>query len=71
MLHYTILERPDNDKHSSLLRTLVSYEENKCCIHNIEFSLQLMDGPKKLECYIAQSWKGLSMINPVSYRAHL
>jgi hypothetical protein len=31
VLYYTSLERFARDKHSSLLDTVVSYKENKCC----------------------------------------
>jgi hypothetical protein len=32
-------------------------------IHNISFSLQIVNWPKKLACYITLDWKGLPRVN--------
>jgi hypothetical protein len=32
----------------------------RSCIQNTSFSLLLMNGPSKLECYITLVWKGFS-----------
>ncbi len=49
----------------------------KCCeygpwdsAHKTSFSSKLMDGSKKVECYIAQYWKGLLGPNTLSYWAY-
>jgi hypothetical protein len=39
-------------------------------IHNTPFSLQLMNWPNKLECYITLRWKGLTGRNTLAYWAH-
>jgi hypothetical protein len=46
----------------------------KCCkygplgrIHNSSFSWELKNEPNKLECYIILGWKGLPVVNSLSY----
>ncbi len=77
MLLYTRLERVAKDKHSSLLSPFVHFEGMKCCkdgtrfhILNTLFSLKLMNGPKKLECYFTLGLKELEGTIPVAYWAH-
>ncbi len=66
-----------------LTNTLANWEHSqvtkkmKCCeygpwyhIHNTSFSLSLMNGPKRLECYITLGWKGLQGRNTRSYWAY-
>ncbi len=48
------------------------YEYRSAChINKKLFSLQLMNGPKKLESYITLGKKGLPWTNTLAYRAHL
>ena len=73
------LERFARDKHTSLLGPFVSYEIKKmeCCkychtdhIHNTSFYLKLTNGPNKLDCYITQDQKRLTVTNTLAYLAH-
>jgi hypothetical protein len=60
------------DKHYSLLCFKINYKRKKVydidfsCIHNPSFSLQLPNGPNKLECYITL---GMSGTNTAAYCA--
>jgi hypothetical protein len=61
-------------KHPSLFVPCVS-EVLRCitlggCIHIASFSLQLSNGPNKLECYITLGWKGLKWTNALPNWAH-
>jgi hypothetical protein len=64
-----------SDKQSSLLCFKINYKRKRfydidsSCIHNPSFSLQLPNGPNKLECYITLGWKGMSGTNTAAYCA--
>jgi hypothetical protein len=45
------------------------YDIDFSCIHNPSFSLQLPNGPNKLERYITLGWKGMSGTNTAAYCA--
>jgi hypothetical protein len=52
-------------------------QKMKCCkycqadhIHNTSFYLQLTNGPHKLDCYITQDQKRLTVTNTLAYLAH-
>jgi hypothetical protein len=42
----------------------------RVCIHNIKFSLQLTNGPIKLDCYIALGWISLPGTNIITFWPH-
>ncbi len=73
VLHYNKLERLVSDKHSSLLGTFVSYEENEVvyiwywCIHNI-CDLQIHP---IIQCHIRLGRKVLAWTNALAYWVHL